>query len=451
MKKQFQSMILTLCLVLTALLPMQGAKAANVTVENAYSLYDLGLFQGTSNGFQLEQRPTRLEGMTMFVRLLGGEKEAGNEKAPHPFSDVPGWGDPYVGYAWEHKLTKGVSGDTFGSTDYITLEQYVTFVLRALRYDDSKGDFAWNTAVDKAVEIGLLTRGEAREYLSQTTTRGTMVNVSFAALKQTFKGSAQTLAERLVEEGVFTREAAIGAGVWTGEVPELPEQPEPGETQKPIPDPEPAETEKAETRVTVVEEEKPEETKAPAPAAVPDPKPMEESSEPTVTPEWKPAETEKSVPVQRPGSTYREDRDTEVIEEAGEEQKSLLQECPPYQSSEMSFYVLEIRGSFSVMGISHREGMVGKSKYSAAHALFNLRGEHTLLSFTSAPTDSKTSGGRAVIYFDGRFVDEFDVDGGTCPVSHSYDVTGVEQVRVEFLRDSTNYPQGVALYDMNVK
>lgn len=451
MKKQFQSMILTLCLVLTALLPMQGAKAANVTVENAYSLYDLGLFQGTSNGFQLEQRPTRLEGMTMFVRLLGGEKEAGSQKASHPFSDVPGWGDPYVGYAWEHKLTKGVSGDTFGSTDYITLEQYVTFVLRALRYDDSKGDFSWNTAVDKAVEIGLLTRGEAREYLSQTTTRGTMVDVSFAALRQTFKGSSQTLVERLVEEGVFTREAAIGAGVWTGEVPELPEQPESEETQKPVPDPEPTETEKAETTVTVVEKEEPEETEAPAPAAVPDPKPMEESSEPTVTPEWKPVETEGSIPFQRPGSTYREERDTEVIEETGEEQKSLLQECPPYQSSEMSFYVPEIRGSFSVMGISHREGMVGKSKYSAAHALFNLRGEHTLLSFTSAPTDSKTSGGRAVIYFDGRFVDEFDVDGGTCPVSHSYDVTGVEQVRVEFLRDSTNYPQGVALYDMNVK
>lgn len=67
------ALLLAVCLMLA--LPL-GAGAANETVEHAYALNELGLFQGMDSGFELDKRPTRLEGMTMFVRLLGGEEEA---------------------------------------------------------------------------------------------------------------------------------------------------------------------------------------------------------------------------------------------------------------------------------------------------------------------------------------------------------------------------------------
>lgn len=206
-------LLAALCLVglLGSMVP--AGRAANATVEHAYVLNDLDLFQGTDSGFELDKRPTRVEGMTMFVRLLGGEEEAKTSGYAHPFEDVPGWGDPYVGYAWKHGLTKGVSVSSFGSTAYITLEEYVTFVLRALGYDDRQGDFAWNTSVDKAVEIGLLTRDEATRFLGEATTRGNMVDVSYAALTQPFKDGSRTLAEKLVEDKVFTRELAVQKGL----------------------------------------------------------------------------------------------------------------------------------------------------------------------------------------------------------------------------------------------
>lgn len=239
MKRWKKALALALCLVLA--LPLQ-AGAANETVERAYALNDLGLFQGTDSGFELDKRPTRVEGMTMFVRLLGGEKEAKDNNYAHPFTDVPKWGDPYVGYAWEHGLTKGTGKGLFGSTAYITLEEYVTFVLRALGYDDSQGDFTWKTSVDKAVEIGLLTRDQAAQFLGEATSRGTMVDVSYAALTQTFKGEERTLAEKLVDEGVFTRELAIQKGVWPAQTPDA--TPSPTESVKPSATPRPTESAK---------------------------------------------------------------------------------------------------------------------------------------------------------------------------------------------------------------
>lgn len=262
MKQWKKALAQILCLALVLAMPM-GAGAANETVEHAYALNDLGLFQGTDSGFELDKRPTRVEGMTMFVRLLGGEKEAKENNYAHPFTDVPKWGDPYVGYAWEKGLTKGTGKGLFGSTAYITLEEYVTFVLRALGYDDSQGDFTWKTSVDKAVEIGLLTRNQAAQFLGEATSRGTMVDVSYAALTQTFKGEERTLAEKLVDEGVFTRELAIQKGVWPAQSPApsaTPEtSPKPTQTPKPTDSPRPSETPEP------TESQRPEPTPAPPP------------------------------------------------------------------------------------------------------------------------------------------------------------------------------------------
>lgn len=240
MKKQrVLSILLSLCLAL-GIAPSVGA-SANSTVDKAYDLYDLDLFKGTDIGFELDRRPTRMKGLVMFIRLLGEEKAAMEQNYRHPFTDVPTWGSSYAGYAWQTGLTQGTSATTFDSTKFITLDEYVTFVLRALGYDDKQGDFVWTASVDKAVEIGMLTWEQAQQYRSAATTRGTMVDVSYAALTQPFKDQDKILAEKLIEEGVFSREQAVIKGLVDASTLPIP-TPTPTPTPKPTPTPTPTPT-----------------------------------------------------------------------------------------------------------------------------------------------------------------------------------------------------------------
>lgn len=112
-------------------------------------LHDLGLFNGVGNDpsgnpiYALDRAPTRNEAVTMLVRLLGKEEEAQSGVWVTPFTDLTEWAKPYVGYAYAHGLTIGVSDTHFGGGSTVTREQYATFILRALGYT-SGVDFQWN-------------------------------------------------------------------------------------------------------------------------------------------------------------------------------------------------------------------------------------------------------------------------------------------------------------------
>jgi hypothetical protein len=73
----------------------------------------------------------------MLIRAMGKESEALGGSWSHPFTDVDSWADKYVGYGYEKGLTKGVSATQFG-TGNADSDMYLTFMLRALGYDDSK-------------------------------------------------------------------------------------------------------------------------------------------------------------------------------------------------------------------------------------------------------------------------------------------------------------------------
>ena len=118
----------------------------------ADALNDLGLFSGSTNGYNLERSSTRTEGLVMLLRLLGEENRALNYKGSHPFTDVPSWADRYVAYAYEKGYTSGVSENLFGSQKTLTLNDYMTFLLRALEYNDKNGDFTWANSADAAID-----------------------------------------------------------------------------------------------------------------------------------------------------------------------------------------------------------------------------------------------------------------------------------------------------------
>lgn len=192
------------CMLLTF-----AAGAANVgTIDNGYPgdteaqaqmLYDLGLFRGTENGFELEKPMTRAQAAAMLTRFLGAEETALAGEWSHPFADVPEWADPYVGYLYENGLTKGVSATAYGAQENVTCGQYCTFLARASRGEDNYNFLIFDYGEQ------MLTDCDAAGFV-----RGDAVSLSTRLLRATYRknGSEEgkSVAQVLVDKGVFTAE-----------------------------------------------------------------------------------------------------------------------------------------------------------------------------------------------------------------------------------------------------
>lgn len=191
-----------LILILLQILTITSVLAVTtVNYENeAQELKDLGLFQGSNTGFELERAPKRVESAVMLIRLLGLEETVLNGKYSHPFTDVPSWANNYIGYMYENGLTQGIGNNLFGSSDLTDAKSYTTFVLRSLGYNDGKGDFSWSTALDKAIQVGIINSTEKSSLLSKSFLRDDMVHVSYNALSVLLKDSNLRLIDSLVEK-----------------------------------------------------------------------------------------------------------------------------------------------------------------------------------------------------------------------------------------------------------
>ena len=176
----------------------------------ADALYTMGLFLGSDRGYELERAGTRVEAIVMLIRLLGEENAALSGNYSHPFRDVPKWANPYVGYAYEMGYTAGVSSRSFAPDEEITSVQYLTFLLRALGYDDRRGDFLWSEADEAAQNLGLITAAERRSF-SGTFYRDHMAYTSYRALNMFLCDQPIRLIEKLLETGAVTYEAYLRA------------------------------------------------------------------------------------------------------------------------------------------------------------------------------------------------------------------------------------------------
>ena len=151
MKRRFAPLLLALALVLGLAAPAGAAGIRPVDVTDpslilpvtagqaaAEKLNAMGLFQGVGTNadgtpdFDLARTPTRVEGVTLLVRLLGQEYQGSHGGWKSPFTDVPGWAVSYVGYAYHQGYTKGTSETVFGSMLPMDAAQYLTLVLRAM-------------------------------------------------------------------------------------------------------------------------------------------------------------------------------------------------------------------------------------------------------------------------------------------------------------------------------
>jgi hypothetical protein len=175
----------------TAVVSVDGYYTLKKSTQTDYNqlaaaLQQMGLFKGKDlsigSGYALEDKANRIEGLIMFLRMLGQEEAAVSCKTTHPFTDVPAWCNGYVAYAYEKGYTNGVSKTAFGTYQEIGAKEYVTFLLRALGYRDADGEFRWDTSLEKAKMMGVITEGERKMLAEQPFYRAQMAYLSYYGL-----------------------------------------------------------------------------------------------------------------------------------------------------------------------------------------------------------------------------------------------------------------------------
>ncbi len=198
--KKLIALFLALLMTVTMMLPV-GAYDASADVK-AQVLKEVGLFLGTNNGFELDRAPNRMEAIIMLIRMTGNEVNAlYGEDWEHPFTDAPAWEDAskYLGYAYENGLTEGVTDTTFNPKGVASAQMYVTFMLRALGYQDTDGKTVWDNWEVLAKEANIL----PDIVDTKNFTRGDAVLVSYAALDAKMVTEDVTLKTYLMGMGAF--------------------------------------------------------------------------------------------------------------------------------------------------------------------------------------------------------------------------------------------------------
>jgi uncharacterized repeat protein (TIGR02543 family) len=188
---------------------------SSVALRLSDQLYAVKLWYGMGTGadgrpiYSLDTALTRMQALTMVIRLLGLEKTALEYTGVHPFGDVPEWGDRIVAYAYSRGITVGISATKFDSDSLVTQQQFNAFLLRVLGYYEKYGDFEYKDAVSKAVSVNLFTQNEANLFaIKPYYLRAYAVINICDGLQTRLKGSNVLLVDNLVALGALTRSDA---------------------------------------------------------------------------------------------------------------------------------------------------------------------------------------------------------------------------------------------------
>ena len=204
MKKIF-AMILAVCVLLSTC----AFAATKQETWTADALAHLRLFRGkstTAKDYALDDGLNRAEGVVLLIRILGKEDTAqtgGDFGMPFADTKTIDWCKGHVGYAWKNGITNGISTTAFGPMNVMQDNMFLTLVLRAMDYKDSGNapQFAWDNPYKLAQELGIIsTAAKDADF-----TRADVVTIVWNALGAKLNGSNKTLADRLIEQDVFTR------------------------------------------------------------------------------------------------------------------------------------------------------------------------------------------------------------------------------------------------------
>jgi len=221
--KNLKKMIAALVVIAMIATLMVPAFAESFSYEKeARDLYDLGLYKGTDpNNYvpNLGGKLDRQTGVVMLLRLFGQEEDALALSAEDvkaklanfkDAADIADWAQKQVAYAVNKGFVKGYPDGTFKPTADLNGKAYSSLILQQLGYD---GDFEYNSAALYLKEVGGLTEAQGATFNTDSgIIRDALVGISSGAMLAKYKGSEQTVAEKLVELNKVDKTLALTKG-----------------------------------------------------------------------------------------------------------------------------------------------------------------------------------------------------------------------------------------------
>jgi hypothetical protein len=100
--------------------------------------------------------------------------------------------------------TQGTGPTTFSPNNISSVRQMCLILLRALGYRDGV-DVSYQTALDDAVRIGLFNRREINILQSERFTRDSMMYMIYYSLFAVYRGTGETMLDRLIRLGQVSK------------------------------------------------------------------------------------------------------------------------------------------------------------------------------------------------------------------------------------------------------
>lgn len=218
MNKKITALVLAFTLAFSS---MPVAFADTTLPADSQAAKDLGMLVGSGSGVTNEyvnETPTRIQSAIMFLRLKGLYNTATSFTGTDNFDDAKDmtWAEgknilaylkanPALGFV-------GTGSNTFNANAKIDAASYYKVMLEALGYKQGT-DFQWEDVKTFAASKGLTKVANDTNFQVAD-----IATATIEALKAEVKGGNKTLVASLVEAGVITEQAAIAAGLVTGEV-----------------------------------------------------------------------------------------------------------------------------------------------------------------------------------------------------------------------------------------
>jgi hypothetical protein len=221
--KKYLAVVLAVAMLVTFSAPVALFADNHDYAAEAQTLYDLGLYKGRSADSydpDLESTLTRQEGAIMVLRIFGLEEaalemdefEARNLLATK-FSDadeVADWAVKQVAMATETRVIAGFPDGRFAPEGNLTGRQFITLVLRQMGYEVPE----YSRVGEQFTEIAGLNVAEELSFdVNEAVERAILVGISYKALTTPLADGSGTLAEKLVDMGVISEEAAVENGL----------------------------------------------------------------------------------------------------------------------------------------------------------------------------------------------------------------------------------------------
>lgn len=149
----FSSPVVTTPVVTPVFSGFADLAEANWAYTYAYSLMNKGIISGDGSA-KPAVRPsdniTREEAAKIALLAMGIEPEAGLELAFADSADVSEWAKPYIATAVKHGVLSGYEDNTVRSKNYITREEMVTILARAMKWQTADAELTFADSGDVA-------------------------------------------------------------------------------------------------------------------------------------------------------------------------------------------------------------------------------------------------------------------------------------------------------------